>query len=99
MAHDVGFDFLEKIIGKDKFVESLVGRLIDLVHVTDPLAVAFIDEDDVLTYTEHRVHVVGVDDGGYVVFVGNIAQEFINEDGCAGVKSGVRLVAEEIFRI
>ena len=87
VGDDVLFHFLEQIIGKDKFVESFVGGVIYLVHVTDPFAVSFIYECNVLADTEHRVHVVGVYDCGDVIFVCDITEKFVNHNRSAWVKT------------
>ena len=42
VGDDVLFHFLEQIIGKDKFVESFVGGVIYLVHVTDQIGRAHV---------------------------------------------------------
>ncbi len=99
VAEDVAFDFLEEVVGKDELVEGLVGGVVYLVHVAHPFAVALVDEHDVLADAEHRVHVVGVDDGGDVVFVGDVAEQFVDHDRGAGVEARVGLVAEEVFGI
>ena len=80
VAYDIALDLLEKVVGKYKLVEGLVGRMVYLAHVTNPFAVALVDKHDVLAYAKHGVHVVGIDDCGYVVFVGDVAQELVYDD-------------------
>lgn len=41
---------------------------------------SFIYEHDFLTDTQHGVHVVGVDDRGDSIFMGDVAQKFVDED-------------------
>ena len=57
---------------------------------------AAVEKDDVFTYAEHGVHVVGVDDGGDAIFMGDVAQKLINENGGAGVEPGIGLVAKKV---
>lgn len=40
---------------------------------------------------------MGVHDGGNAAFGGNFLEEFVYEDGCLGVESGVGFVAEEVL--
>ena len=60
---------------------------------------SFVDEDDVLTNTHDRVHVMGIDDGGDIELLGNALQQFVNDKRCLGIQTGVRLVTEEILRV
>ena len=39
-----------------------------------PVAMALIYEYYILTNAEHRVHIVGIDDGGYAIFMGYVAE-------------------------
>ena len=57
------------------------------------------DEDYGFTYSHDGIHVVGVDDGGDVVFVGDAMQEFIDDERRLWVEPRVRLVAKEVFRV
>ena len=58
-----------------------------------------VEENDVFAYAEHGIHVVRVDYGGYAIFMGYVAEQFVNDYGCAWIKAGVRFVAKKIFRI
>ena len=60
---------------------------------------SFVDEDDVLTNTHDRVHVMGIDDGGDIELLGNALQQFVDDKRCLGVQTGVGLVTEEILRV
>lgn len=64
--------FAEQIAGKDQIVELLIGGVDDLVFVSLPLLVSFVDEDDVLADTHDRVHVMGVDDRRHLIVFGNL---------------------------
>ena len=55
--------------------------------------------DDIFANAHHRVHVVGVDDGGGVVFHGDGVQQVVDNQRRLGVESAVRLVAEQVFRV
>ncbi len=48
---------------------------------------ALVDEHYVFAYAKHAVHIVGVDNGGYIVFVGDVAQKFVDQYRCLGVES------------
>ena len=89
----------EQVCGKYEISESLVVRTVYLRHVADPFFVTFVEENDVFAYAEHGIHVVRVDYGGYAIFMGYVAEQFVNDYGCAWIKAGVRFVAKKIFRI
>lgn len=55
---------------------------------------SFVYEYNVFTDAKNGVHVVGVDDGGDIVFMRNVAQEFVNQNGSTRVESGVGLIAK-----
>lgn len=59
-----------------------------------PVAMALIYEYYILTNAEHRVHIVGIDDGGYAIFMGYVAKERINKQRSLRIKTGVGLIAE-----
>lgn len=80
VLHNISLHFLEQIVGEYELVEGFVGCMIYLVHISDPFTVTLIDEDNILTYAEHRVHVVGVDYGRDIVFVGDVGEELVNHD-------------------
>jgi len=61
--------------------------------------ILLVDEYDVLTYAEHRIHIVGIDYCGDIILMCDVAQQLVNQYRGTGVESRVRLVAEEIFRI
>ena len=69
------FHFLQQIRSKDKVVQSLVGCGKDLVFVPFPFFPSLIDEDDAVSDTHHRVHVVCVDDGCHVVFGSDVMNQ------------------------
>lgn len=68
------------IAGKDEVLQFLVGGIHNLLVVTLPLSPSFADEGDVLADAHHGIHVVGVDDGGDFVLVGNARNKFVNHD-------------------
>ena len=57
------------------------------------------DEEDTLANAQHGVHVVGIDDGGHAILVGDAADEVVDDEARLGVEAGVRLVAEEVLGI
>ena len=80
-------------------VQVVIVHIIDLVLGANPAHMALVNKDDVLADAHHRVHVVGVDDGGDAKLVGNVAQEFVDHDGSLGVETRVGLIAEQVFGI
>ena len=96
---NVFFDFLEEVGGKNKVVERLIVGRKYKVFITGPFAVPFIDEYDIFADAEHRVHIVGIDDGSDIVFVRDIAEQFVYEYGCLGVEAAVGLIAEQVARV
>ena len=65
------FDLAEEVGSEDEVVEQFVVGLHHLVLRALPGGVAFVNEKDVLADAHHGVHVVGVDDGRDVEFVGD----------------------------
>ena len=86
--------FLEEASGEYKVVESFVGCIVYLAHIANPFAMTLVDEDNILADTENAVHIVGVDYGCEAVLMGDVAQEFVDEDTGLRVESAVWLVAE-----
>lgn len=80
VVDDIVLDVLEKFGGEDKIIERFVGCVVDFLFVAHPFAVTFVDENDVFTDAEHGIHVVSVDYGGHSVFVGYVAEQFINQN-------------------
>ena len=62
----------EEVGGVNKVVEVFVVLVVDFIFGAHPADVAFVHKDDVFANTHHRVHVVGVDDGGDAKFVGDV---------------------------
>ena len=77
---DVFLDLFEEVAGEDEVGETFVVGGEDVVLGALPVFVALIDEDDVFAYTEHGVHVVGVDDGGHAVFLGDTVDEGVDDE-------------------
>lgn len=61
-----------------------------------PLGVSLMDEEYLLTDIAHRGHVVGIDDGGDTILVGDVADETINDARRDGVEPRVGFVAKEV---
>ena len=53
VVNHVVLDFLEEVGGKHEVAESLVGGLVDKFLITNPLAMSFINENDVFTDAKH----------------------------------------------
>ena len=96
---NVFFDFLEEVGGKDKVVKRLIVGRKYKVFIAGPFAVSLIDEYDIFADAEHRVHIVGVDDGGNIILVRDVAEQFIDKYGCLGVETAVGLIAKQIARV
>jgi hypothetical protein len=80
MAHNVFLHLLEKVCRKNKVIESLVCSLEDEFLVADPFTMSLVYENNILAYTQHRVHVMSVDNGCDIVLVSDVAQKFIDEN-------------------
>ena len=85
--------------GEDKVVELLILGVEDIILGALPPLLALVDVDNLVANLHHRVHIVGVDDGGDVILDGDVVDEVINHDRCLWVESLVWLVAEEILRV
>ena len=68
------FHFAEQVGGKNKIIEFLVVRIHHVIFCALPFFMSFINEDNILTNSHHRVHIVRVDDGCNAVFFGNALQ-------------------------
>lgn len=99
LGNDVVLYLLEKACGEHEIIEGLVCGREDALFVADPFTITLVDENDVLSDSQHGVHIVGVDDCGYTVFVGDVVEKLIDENRGSRVKTGVGLVAEEVFRV
>ncbi len=93
---DIFFYGFEEIRGKYEIVQFLIGRGEQIVFVADPLFLTLVEEDDVFADAKHRAHVVGIDDGGDVVFACDVSYQFVDEYRCLRVETRVGFVAEEI---
>ena len=73
------FLYLPEEVGcKNKIVEFLVAGSEDVVFTAFPLLVSVVDINNFFTDTHYRVHVVGVDEGGHIVFMGDIVYQFVD---------------------
>ena len=87
----------QDVAGKDEVFQFPVRRVHDFLVAALPLGPSFADEGDVLADAHHGVHVVGVDDGGDAVLVGDAGDELVYHDARLGVETRVGLVAEEVL--
>ncbi len=95
----ISLHLAEEIRGEYEVVKTLAVALINGLVIAGPVAVAFVDEYDMLSYSQHGVHIVRVYHRSDAVFVSDIAKEVVNQNGRTGVKSRIRLVAEKVFGI
>ena len=77
----------EQVGGIDEIIQIIVIHVIDLIFITNPSHMALIDEHDILANAHHRVHVVGINDGGDAKLVGDVTQQFVNHNRSLGVKT------------
>ena len=83
--------------GEEEIAEGLAIGLEDVILVASPADVTLVEVGDVVTDAEHGVHVVGVDNGGDVVLLGDVVNELVDADGGLRVQTRVGFVAEEVF--
>ena len=83
----------------DEVVEQVVVGGQNVVFVAPPLQMPFIDEGDGFPDGDDGVEVVGVDHGGDVEVVGDVGDEFVNQERRFGVKARVGFVAEKVARV
>ena len=87
-------DFLKEFRGEYKIIERLAFASEYCLVITGPVAMTLVDEYDVLANSEHGVHIVGIDYRRDAILMRDVAQKLVYHDRCAGVKTGVGLVAE-----
>lgn len=74
------FHLLQQVAGEDEVGELLVGGGHDVLAFPAPFQVALVYEYYRLANTHYGVHVVSVDNGGDVVFVGDAMQQFVDDE-------------------
>ena len=62
---------LQQIAGENEVGEFLVGRAHYLATYTLPFLIAFVNKYDIFANTHHGVHIVGIDDGGHIILLGD----------------------------
>ena len=90
-------DLTEEVRSEDEVVEAFVVGTHDFVLRAFPFAIAFVDIEDMFADAHDGIHVVGVDDGGRVILLRELMDEFVDDERCLGVETGVGFVAEEIL--
>ena len=70
----------QQVAGEDEVGEPFVAGLHDLAALSLPVFMTLVDEDDVLSDAHHRIHVVGIDDGGDVELLGDAAQQVVDDE-------------------
>ena len=66
------FNLLEQFGSENEVVKALAFTLEYCLVIANPVAMAFIDEHNILADTEHGIHIVGIDNGCHIVFMRNI---------------------------
>ena len=74
------FHLLQQVAGEDEVGEQLVSGGHDVLAFPAPFQVALVYEYYRLANTHYGVHVVGVDNRGDVVFVGDAMQQFVDDE-------------------
>ena len=90
---------LQKRRGKNEGLQIFIFAGQYLILGAAPFESTFVQEANIVANFHHRVHVVGIYDCGDVVFLGDGADELVDEDGCFRVEAGVGLVTEQVFGI
>ncbi len=85
--------------GEDEIVQLAVVRVQDVLLGAFPPFAALVDVDDLLPDLHDGVHVVGVDDRGDVVLLGNLVDQVVDDDRSLRIEARVGLVAEEVARV
>ena len=80
-------DFLKEFRGEYKIIERLAFASEYCLVITGPVAMTLVDEYDVLANSEHGVHIVGIDYRGDIVFMGDVAEEFVDKYRGLGVEA------------
>ena len=84
-------------------VNEVVQRLVvggeDVVAAAPPFEVALVDERDGFADGDDGVQIVSVDYRSGVELVGDLGDEFVDEQGSLGVEAGVGLVEEKVLGI
>ena len=71
------FYFFEKVRGKNKVFQILVGRTQHFIFCSFPFIVSFMDVKNMLTNAQDRVHVMGVNNGGNIKLFGDVENKFV----------------------
>jgi hypothetical protein len=76
-----------QFVGKNKVVQFFVLGFQYFVFCTGPFFFAITDKKDRFANFNHRVHIVGVDDGGHLKFFGERLDEFVDYSSGFGVEA------------
>src|SRR5262245_44708320 len=103
MVVSLHFDFVlhftKKLRGKYEIVELFSSGSKHLMLVAFPVFFTVVKEDDVVADADYGIHVMSIYNCGYVEFLSDVVNEFINEYGSLRIETGVRFITEKIFRI
>ena len=89
----------KQVAGEDEGCEAFVGGGHDLILVANPFQLSLVYIYNMFAYSHDGVHVVGVDDGGHVVFLGDAVDKFVYDQRGLGVEARVWLVAEKVLGV
>ena len=81
------FHLLQQVIGEDEVGEQLVSGGHDVLAFPAPFQVALVYEYYRLANTHYGVHVVGVDNGGDVILLGDAVEKVVDYERCLGVET------------
>ena len=72
---------LQKLGGKDEFIQQLVLGKDNLLAISAPFFFSIIQVQDIVSNLHHTIHVMCIDDGGGVVFYGDFLNQFVYHHG------------------
>lgn len=79
LQHAHVFGILQEVGGEYEVVQALILAENDLLITAFPFLFPLVHVKDVMANLHHTVHVVGIDHRGHVVFYGDVADEFVDD--------------------
>ena len=74
-------------VGTDEIMQLATWRLKDSVPVPLPEHLSFVDESDLVSDFQNRIHVVSIYHRGHVELLGQVMDESVYQDGCIWVEA------------
>jgi hypothetical protein len=99
LHHPHVFSSLEELGGENEIVQLLVAAEDNVLIGAFPLLIALVEIHDMVADLHNAVHIMGDHYSSTVVFLGQFPDQLVNEEGGLGVQAGIRLVAEQVFRV